>query len=607
MIRVSCLSLLLAACLSFGTAQAVPAAAAAAAAPAAPSTFAITDVRIFDGERVLPRGTVVVADGKIKAVGAGVRLPDGAEVIDGAGAMLLPGLIDSHTHTFGNSLERALVFGVTTELDMFTSPDLARQMRKEQARTGAPGRADLRSAGILATAPGGHGTQFGVPVPTLTRPEEAQAFVDARIAEGSDYIKIVSEDGAAFGRPMPALDRATIASLIRAAHARKKLAVVHVSTQERARQALEDGADGLVHLFGDSAPEPAFIRAATAHKSFVIATLTVVESTTGVPSGSALADDLRLKAYLRPEEISSLRSAFPAGRTKLENAFAAVRQLKSAGVPILAGSDAPNPGTAHGASIHREMELLVKAGLSPTEALAAATSVPARAFGLADRGRIAPGLKADLVLVAGDPIADITATRNIVRIWKSGRPFERPLAEVPKAGPAPALPAGGSISDFEEGKLAAAFGSGWVESTDAMAGGKSTVQAKLVEGGAESAHSLEISGTIRPGFSYPWAGMLFFPGDKPMAPADLSAARELTFWAKGSGGTFQLMLFAASRGRAPAQQSFTAGPEWKRFSFPLSIFGLDGKDLTGIFFGGGPAEGEFRLQIDGVRLVAGQQ
>jgi hypothetical protein len=101
--------------------------------------------------------------------------------------------------------------------------------------------------------------------------------------------------------------------------------------------------------------------------------------------------------------------------------------------------------------------------------------------------------------------------------------------------------------------------------------------------------------------------MIFFPGDKPMTPADLSAARELVFWAKGDGGPFQIMLFAASRGRAPAQQSFTPGPEWKRFAFPLSVFGLDGKDLTGIFFGGGPAEGEFRFQIDGVGLVPGKQ
>jgi imidazolonepropionase-like amidohydrolase len=94
-------------------------------------------------------------------------------------------------------------------------------------------------------------------------------------------------------------------------------------------------------------------------------------------------------------------------------------------VEILAGSDAPNPGTAHGASLHHELELLVRAGLTPIEALRAATSAPARRFGLADRGRIAPGQRADLLLVAGDPTADILATRAIERIWKNGAVVER--------------------------------------------------------------------------------------------------------------------------------------------------------------------------------------
>ena len=80
-----------------------------------------------------------------------------------------------------------------------------------------------------------------------------------------------------------------------------------------------------------------------------------------------------------------------------------------------AGTDAPNSGTAHGASLHGELQLLVEAGLTPTEALAAATSAPAAAFHLTDRGRIAPGLRADLVLVEGDPTADILQTRAIVQ------------------------------------------------------------------------------------------------------------------------------------------------------------------------------------------------
>ncbi len=394
-----------------------------------PGVFAIVNARIFDGVRLVPRGTVVVDGGRIVASGPKVKPPRGAEVIDGSGATLLPGFIDAHTHVFTSSLERSLVFGVTTELDMFTSPQLAQALRDEQAETGAPGRADLRSAGFLATAPGGHGTQFGVPVPTLTGPEEAQDWVDARIDEGSDYIKIISEDGSAYGGQRAALDQETIAALIEAAHQRRKRAVVHVSTQERARTAIEAGADGLVHIFVDQEPEPGFARLLAKRRAFVVPTLSVSESTTGVASGQWLADDPRLAPYLTPEETANLRRAFtarPDAPNRLEHAFAAVRQLRAARVLILAGSDAPNPGTAHGASMHREMELLVEAGLKPVEALAAATSAPAQAFGLTDRGRIARGLRADLVLVQGNPGLDITATRDILRIWKGGQPVERP-------------------------------------------------------------------------------------------------------------------------------------------------------------------------------------
>jgi len=118
-------------------------------------------------------------------------------------------------------------------------------------------------------------------------------------------------------------------------------------------------------------------------------------------------------------------------------------------VPVLAGTDAANPGTTYGATMHRETELLVQAGLRPLAALAAATSGPARQFELADRGRIAPGLRADLILVAGDPTADILAIRAILRIWKLGHEVMRqrqgPLegaegaaaAPTPRRGPLP--------------------------------------------------------------------------------------------------------------------------------------------------------------------------
>ena len=103
----------------------------------------------------------------------------------------------------------------------------------------------------------------------------------------------------------------------------------------------------------------------------------------------------------------------------------AIRQLVAAGVPILAGTDAPGPGTTYGASLHRELEHLVNAGLTPVAALASATAAVARAFRLSDRGRIRTGMRADLLLVDGDPSTQIRATRNIVAIWKRGVRVQR--------------------------------------------------------------------------------------------------------------------------------------------------------------------------------------
>jgi formylmethanofuran dehydrogenase subunit A len=154
--------------------------------------FVIRNVRIFDGSRTIPNGDVWVQDAQIKAVGEHIKVPQTVAEIDGPGKTLLPGLIDAHVHAYGDALKQALVFGVTTELDMFADYHLAAQIKKEQAAGKDVDLADLRSAGTLVTAPHGHGTEYELTIPTITSAAEAQAFVDARIAEGSDYIKIGS-------------------------------------------------------------------------------------------------------------------------------------------------------------------------------------------------------------------------------------------------------------------------------------------------------------------------------------------------------------------------------------------------------------------------------
>src|SRR5687768_14994535 len=239
-------------------------------------TTLFRNVRVFDGEKLLGPRDVLVQDGKI--AGIGKLKVTGATVVDGTGKTLLPGLIDSHTHTWGDSLRTALAFGVTTELDMFTTAEFLRQMKAEQAAGKATSRADIVSAGILVTAPGGHGTEYGMVIPTISTPVEAQAFVDARLAEGSDFIKIVLDDGSAYGTKIPTIMNETLEDVIDAAHARKKLAVVHPGTLAGMRAAIDAGADALVHLTVDQQPDAAFGFDAKKRGVFVVPTLTVLKS-----------------------------------------------------------------------------------------------------------------------------------------------------------------------------------------------------------------------------------------------------------------------------------------------------------------------------------------
>lgn len=370
----------------------------------------IHDVRVFDGEHttartdvVLDGATIVPADGRPCDV-----------TVDGTGKTLLPGLIDAHTHVFDGSLEQALRFGVTTEFDMFCLP-LALQAQRKLAAD-RDDVADLRSSGTLATAPGGHPLQLfaGVAaagieladsldsVETIEHPSQAIGFVERRLAQGSDYLKVVIDDGMVHDAQLPVLTLDTVTALVEAAHAVGLPVIAHALTAREVTIALDAGVDGLAHVWADIAPDDEaarpLVERVSAQGVFVITTLAYFE---------AIADQ-------------STHTADHAHAGTFENASAAVTALHRAGVPLLAGTDATPFVPAHGAGLHRELTLLTEAGLSPEAALAAATSIPARYFGLHDRGRIAPGLRADLVLLEGDPTRDIAATHRIAGVWRRG-------------------------------------------------------------------------------------------------------------------------------------------------------------------------------------------
>ena len=568
-----------------------------ARAPTGGRVLAIRGARVFDGERVLSRATVVVRGGTIAAVGADAAVPAGAEVVEAAGQTLLPGLIDAHSHHHDEhaALEQALALGVTTQLGMMEDPAAVRRLR---ARGGA-GRASLRSAGWAVTVAGGLGTE-DEPVPTLGGGQDPAAFVAARVAEGSEYIEIMLDDGSGWGRPHPTIEPAALRGAVEAAHRAGRIALVDIATHAEAARAIEAGVDGLAHLYIQG-PERGLAGRIARAGAFVIATLPVLTSICDGTRGAALADDPALAPWLMPAAEHALRQSYALFSPGFPcSALAgAVRELAAVGVPILAGTDAGSPGTAHGASLHDALVLLVEAGLSPVDALAAATAAPARAFRLEGIGRIAPGMRADLVLVDGDPTRDVRATRAIRAIWKGGVRVdrERHRARVAAARAGFRLPAAaaGPLGSFEDDD-----GDGWQARSDQVRGGGSRAELTLIDraggGGALQVAGRTVAGAGKaPG----WAGAIRFLSEAPPAAVDLAAVRSLRFALRGDGGPVRVMLFTLRGGPVPVEVAeLVAGPRWTEHAVSLADRGA----LVAILFSRGPEPGAFRFELDEVEL-----
>lgn len=280
-----------------------------------------------------------------------------------------------------------------------------------------PGLPDIRSAGLPVTASGSiHSCKLPLPAEALlSGPEETERFVQQRIDEGLDYIKLIAD--------VPGPRQETLNAVSAAAHGRGKMVVAHASSFTPFNMALEAKADIITHAPRDKSVTEETAALMAQKKVISVPTLTMMQAVSARPPLGAALGMMVSKPSLFMAIARAKRNG--PGQQTYENARDSMTAMYQAGVPILAGTDCheePNSffEVKHGDFLHQELELLVEADVSVLDALRAAAVLLAEHFQLNDRGVIAEGKRADLVLLHEDPTKSIGATRGIDRVWCGG-------------------------------------------------------------------------------------------------------------------------------------------------------------------------------------------
>ena len=391
---------------------------AAAESPAASPEVAIVGATILDmtGRKPVPNGTVVIRDGRITAVGPSnrVTVAKQATVVQAAGKTVMPGLWDMHAHF--EQVEWGPIYlaaGVTTVRDVGNELEFIAAVRDAVVAGKGLGPRMLL-AGVI-DGPG----QRGLGLARAAMPDEGRRWVDRYHDAGFDQIKVYSS-----------ITLDVLRAITAEAHKLGMTVTGHVPDSMNVLTAIEAGLDQVNHAQYLGA-------AAGADPQVVIAALkrhgTVVDPTLALYELLARPLDQPIDSF-EPgfrkvaRELEAPLSGFgtPVGmaarsRAQLNDSLALVNSLRRAGVPIVAGTDQSVPGH----SLHRELELYAQAGFTPFEALAAATVVPARVMKkLGDSGTIEKGKRGDLIVLDGDPLADVRNTRRIYRVITNGRVFD---------------------------------------------------------------------------------------------------------------------------------------------------------------------------------------
>ena len=352
---------------------------------------AITNALVFDGHSLHKDLKVIFENGLITSIDSSPDISN-ITVVDGTGQTLLPGLIDAHIHINNEPsaslrlLQQLLHSGITTALDMGYLKSSVRETLRSH-----PDMTEILSASNFATSTGSIHSRFPhTSVSSLIdSPSAAVEFVSDRVAEGADYIKIIAD--------IPGPTQEVVNTLASEAKKAGKLSVAHAARKAAWAMAQEGKVDIITHVPSDFPLDEEACNKMVKEGRVCIPTLIMAQTMAS--------------------------SKFIPG-LKYESAKESVMRLHRAGVKILAGTDAnqsPFAAVKYGAGLWEELELLVEAGLSCEETLRAATSLPAECFPmLGNRGVIAGGKRADLLLVEGNPVVDIKAVREVRRVWIGG-------------------------------------------------------------------------------------------------------------------------------------------------------------------------------------------
>jgi imidazolonepropionase-like amidohydrolase/ABC-type multidrug transport system permease subunit len=435
-------------------------------------TFLIRGARIFVGDgTVIENGAVLVRGGKIAEVYQG-NGPDpksvNAEVVEAAGKTILPGLIDVHVHLGApggiypdmksydadkimvRNLAAYLYSGVTTVRSVGDGLDQILKTRS-QVNSGETLGAELFTCGPLFTAKGGHGTEYFKQFPAAVReraekqftripssPEEARQQVDELKSRGVDCIKAVLESGAG-GHVYNRLDPAIFAAIAQQAHADQLPLVVHTGDVRDVTEAVQAQANSIEHgSFRELIPDAVFDQMAL-RGTFYDPTLSVGEAFKDFVAGKTDLLKRSLVQQVGPPELlrgteealaskdaDEMRASIAQYPIDMQIATANLKHAYEHKVLLVTGSDAGNILVVHGPTVQRELELWVQAGIPPAVALQAATYGAARCLRAdAHIGAIRPGHDADLLIIDGNPLEDVTATERISSVVFKGERIER--------------------------------------------------------------------------------------------------------------------------------------------------------------------------------------